>query len=114
MADVSTPKAPNTSLLKKATLTSMLTSPRGLWRFLRDPLAPKSSKIVSVLTLGYVVAPVDLIPDWILPVLGWCDDVGVTAAALAFVASQAAKYANERPEITARPVETATSTMPEE
>ncbi|MFO0610090.1 MAG: DUF1232 domain-containing protein [Polyangiales bacterium] len=88
---------------RRATLASMLAQPRGLWRFLRDPGAPKASKVLALLTLVYVVSPVDAIPELFMPLLGWCDDVGVTAAALAFVAAQAAKYANQHPEILARP-----------
>ena len=91
----------------KKTLFSMLASPRGLWRFLRDREAPWASRIVTVLTLIYVVSPLDAIPDWLVPVLGWMDDVGLTAAALAFVAAQAARYENEHdvenPERKARP-----------
>jgi len=95
---------PPASTPRKATLATMLAHPRGVWRFLRDPAAPKASKVLALLTLVYVVSPIDAIPDYIVPFLGWCDDVGVTAAALAFVAAQAAKYANQHPEILARPV----------
>jgi uncharacterized membrane protein YkvA (DUF1232 family) len=94
---------------RKATLATMLAHPRGVWRFLRDPAAPKASKVLALLTLAYVVSPVDAIPELIMPFLGWCDDVGVTAAALAFVAAQAAKYANQHPEILARPAPPAAS-----
>lgn len=93
----------STKPARKATLATMVTHPRGLWRFLRDPNAPRASKVVAVLTLLYVVSPIDAIPDWLVPVVGWLDDVGVAAAALAWVAAQAAKYANEHPEITVRP-----------
>lgn len=96
--------APAATEPRKATLATMLTSPRAVWRFLRDPQAPVASKVLAVMTVLYVVSPIDAIPDWLVPVLGWCDDVGVTAAALAFVASQAAKYANEHSGIEARPV----------
>lgn len=90
----------------RATLATMLASPKGLWRFLRDPAAPRSSKALAVLTLAYVVSPIDAIPDWLVPMLGWLDDVGVTAAALAYVASQAARYANENANIAVRPAST--------
>lgn len=118
MPDPTTPppnSAPGTAatpLAKKATLATMLASPRGLWRFLRDPQAPLSSKILAVVTILYVVSPLDAIPDWIFPVVGWLDDVGVTAAALAWVAAQAARYANEHPEIGARPVSSAPAEKP--
>lgn len=94
----------STKPARKATLATMITHPRGLWRFLRDPNAPWASKVVAVLTLAYVVSPIDAIPDWLVPVAGWLDDVGIAAAALAWVAAQAAKYANEHPEIKVTPV----------
>jgi uncharacterized membrane protein YkvA (DUF1232 family) len=90
-------------LTRKVTLTAMLAHPRGLWRFLRDPSAPKASKVLTLLTLVYVLSPLDLLPEMLVPLLGWLDDVGITAAALAFVAAQATKYANQHPTILARP-----------
>lgn len=98
-----TTPSPAAPTARKATLATMLAHPRGVWRFLRDPAAPKASKVLALLTLAYVVSPIDAIPELLMPLLGWCDDVGVTAAALAFVAAQAAKYANAHPEILARP-----------
>ncbi len=114
MADP-TPPTPNPSTVpaaRKATLATMLTSPRAVWRFLRDPKAPVASKLLAVFTVIYVASPIDAIPDWLVPVLGWCDDVGVTAAALAYVASQAARYVNENSNITARPVAPEASEKP--
>ena len=72
-------------------LLSVLASPRLLWRFLRDPHSPWTPKALVLLAIVYVVMPVDLIPD-LVPVLGWLDDLGMTALALGYVASQAAKY----------------------
>lgn len=101
MAD--TTPAPANPTARKATLATMLTHPRGLWRFLRDPAAPWASKLLALFTIAYVVSPVDAIPDWLVPLLGWADDLGLTAAALAFIASRAARYANEHPGIDVRP-----------
>lgn len=78
----------------KRGMLSLLASPKGLWRFLRDPMAPKGPKIAALLAVLYIVVPTDLIPD-IAPILGWLDDLGLTAVAMAFVAQQAAKYQNE-------------------
>lgn len=44
-----------------------------IWAMLRDPRAPKVSKLVAVLAVLYVVSPIDLVSDFI-PVLGWLDD----------------------------------------
>jgi uncharacterized membrane protein YkvA (DUF1232 family) len=70
---------------------ALLTSPRRLWRFLRDPAAPKLPKILAVLAVLYVVIPTDIIPD-VIPILGWLDDLGLTGVALAYLATKAAKY----------------------
>ena len=43
------------------------------WGLLRNPGAPLSSKLVTLLALLYVISPVDLVSDFI-PVLGWLDD----------------------------------------
>ena len=39
--------------------------------------------LVSVLTLLYILSPVDLLPD-VVPVIGWLDDIGVGALFLAY------------------------------
>jgi len=39
-----------------------------------------------VLALVYLVWPVDLVPDF-APVIGWLDDLGIAALAIAYLAS---------------------------
>lgn len=46
---------------------------RMAWAVLRDPRAPKSAKLITVMAALYVVSPVDFVSDFI-PVLGWLDD----------------------------------------
>ena len=43
------------------------------WAVLRDPRAPRSAKLMTILAVLYVVSPIDFIPDAI-PILGWLDD----------------------------------------
>lgn len=45
-----------------------------LGRLLRDPRVPRRSKLLVGALLGYLISPVDLIPDAI-PVVGLVDDV---------------------------------------
>ena len=45
------------------------------WRLWRDRRVPKYLKIMLVATLLYVLSPVDLIPGFLLPVIGQLDDV---------------------------------------
>ena len=51
-----------------------------LFYCLRDPETPKYVKLLIAAALGYLITPVDLLPDT-LPVLGWVDDVAVLAFA---------------------------------
>jgi uncharacterized membrane protein YkvA (DUF1232 family) len=47
----------------------------------KSPEVPKSSKMIIVGALSYLIFPVDLIPDFI-PVVGLVDDASVVAAAV--------------------------------
>jgi uncharacterized membrane protein YkvA (DUF1232 family) len=57
-----------------------------LFYCLKDKDTPKWAKGVIVGALGYLILPLDLIPD-ILPGVGYGDDWGAIVAALATVAS---------------------------
>lgn len=56
-----------------------------LYYCLRDPDTPAWAKRVVAGALGYFVVPLDAIPD-LTPVVGFSDDLGAIAAALATVA----------------------------
>ena len=45
-----------------------------LFLALKDPETPFLAKLMAAITVGYVLSPVDLIPDMI-PVLGYLDDL---------------------------------------
>ena len=47
---------------------------------MRDKDTPKYVKAVIAGALGYLVLPIDIVPDTI-PVLGWIDDVAVLGLA---------------------------------
>ncbi len=89
------PIVPNRSAAGKATLLGMLTSPRALVRFFRDPKAPKWSKGFFVFAMIYVVSPIDAVPELFVPLLGFLDDIGFATIALTWLASTAAKYKNQ-------------------
>ena len=82
-------------------MLSLLRRPRALFRFLGDPNAPKLWQLIAVLTIAYVVMPIDAIPD-VIPIVGWLDDLGIVGLAIAFTASQAAKYTEGREPSAAR------------
>ncbi len=54
---------------------------RLVWRLARDPRVPARSKATLLLVAGYLVTPVEAIPDFI-PGLGQLDDLVVVAFAL--------------------------------
>lgn len=56
------------------------------WRFLKSRDSGVPLKVLAILAVLYVVMPADLVPD-VVPFAGWLDDVGVLAAASAFLAS---------------------------
>ena len=62
-----------------------------LWRYLRDPGVAVWRKLAGVAAVAYVIWPLDLIPDGI-PVLGWLDDVGILAAAAAFLVAEVRRH----------------------
>lgn len=61
-------------------------------RYLKSPAVPRWRKLLGLLAVAYVVLPVDAVPD-VLPVVGWLDDVGVVAAALAFFSRDVQRHA---------------------
>jgi len=54
---------------------------RLVWSLLRDDRVPPAQKAVLAVALGYVVLPIDLLPDR-LPILGVVDDVAVAVIAI--------------------------------
>ena len=70
-------------------------------KYLASPVVPRWRKLLGLLAVAYVVVPFDAIPD-VVPVLGWLDDVGVVAAALAFVARDVSRHAAQPQVVDAR------------
>lgn len=81
---------------KKPSALAVLRHPSALVRFLRDKDAPVLPRLLALFAVLYVVLPVDLIPD-VIPVIGWLDDIGVVAFALAWTARNVAEYAAREP-----------------
>ena len=53
-----------------------------LGRLLRDPRVPARSKAVFVFTIGYLVSPIDALPDFLPGGVGRVDDIVLIAFAL--------------------------------
>jgi uncharacterized membrane protein YkvA (DUF1232 family) len=52
-----------------------------VWRLARDPRVPARPKAMLLFLGGYLVSPIDLVPDW-FPAVGYADDLLVAAFAL--------------------------------
>jgi uncharacterized membrane protein YkvA (DUF1232 family) len=61
---------------------------RLLRRLAADPALPRGVRVGLVLGVGYLLLPVDLVPD-VVPVLGWADDAVVVALLLRAVVRRA-------------------------
>ncbi len=61
---------------------------RLLKRLATDPRLPRRIRIVLVVLLAFIASPIDLIPDFI-PVIGFADDVIITALVLRWVSRTA-------------------------
>lgn len=61
---------------------------KALWLYYaaQDPATPTWAKGVVYSALGYFILPIDAIPD-LAPVVGYTDDLGVLAAAVAAIAT---------------------------
>ena len=61
-------------------------------RLAADPTLPRAVRVRLWLLLGYLLSPVDLVPD-VVPVLGYADDVVVVAWALRSVVRRSGEEA---------------------
>ncbi len=61
----------------------------------RDPRVPWYTKAIVAIILGYVLSPIDIIPDFI-PVLGQLDDIAVVRAGLFFLRKMIPKEVYEK------------------
>ncbi|HEX5869807.1 MAG TPA: DUF1232 domain-containing protein [Longimicrobium sp.] len=60
-----------------------------LGRLARDPRVSKVDKAIVAATLVYMVSPVDLVPDWVVPVVGQIEDLYLLALALSRLVNNA-------------------------
>jgi uncharacterized membrane protein YkvA (DUF1232 family) len=65
-----------------------------LVRFALDPRVAPAAKLLAVFALIYVIFPVDLLWD-VVPILGWIDDVGLSALAFILLARAYKHYRGE-------------------
>lgn len=60
-----------------------------LARLARDPRVSKVDKAIVAAVLVYLVSPIDLVPDWVVPVVGQMEDIYLLALALSRLVNNA-------------------------
>jgi uncharacterized membrane protein YkvA (DUF1232 family) len=60
-----------------------------LARLATDPRVSKVDKAIVAATLVYLVSPIDLVPDWVVPVVGQIEDLYLLALALSRLVNNA-------------------------
>jgi len=63
-------------------LDALIQQGRLTWRLFKDARVPRWVKLIPVVGLVYLLSPIDLIPDLVLPGLGQVDDVAVILMSL--------------------------------
>lgn len=66
-----------------------------LWLVVKEENVPAKAKAIAVGALGYLISPLDAIPD-ITPVIGFSDDILVIAGAFVVLASYITKEISTR------------------
>ncbi|SFF87078.1 YkvA family protein [Curtobacterium sp. YR515] len=64
-------------------------------RLVADPTVPRGVRVALLALLGYLLLPIDLVPDFV-PVIGYLDDAIVVALVLRFVTRRAGAAAVDR------------------
>jgi uncharacterized membrane protein YkvA (DUF1232 family) len=68
-------------LSRPSMLRTLVSHIRVTLRLLREPSVPFIVKLIPVAAAGYVISPLDFVPD-ILPIIGQLDDIGIVFIAL--------------------------------
>lgn len=68
-------------LSRPSLLRTFVTNVRVTARLLREPAVPLIFKMIPLLAAGYVISPLDFIPD-ALPIIGQLDDLGIVFIAI--------------------------------
>lgn len=46
-----------------------------LYFAVKDPRVPRQAKLLALALAAYIISPIDIIPDFVLPGLGYIDDI---------------------------------------
>ncbi|SMB80455.1 Protein of unknown function [Desulfonispora thiosulfatigenes DSM 11270] len=81
----------NLASMNKGQIIELWPKVQGIYKMVKDPKAPWTSKALSIATLIYLISPMDAIPDFV-PILGLSDDAAIIIATLATLTVQLKKY----------------------
>jgi uncharacterized membrane protein YkvA (DUF1232 family) len=76
---------------RKSLIVQML----NVWHFLKSPATDWKAKVGVALAVGYLVFPIDLLPD-VVPFVGWLDDLGFGALAAWYLMRATQKHFSEK------------------
>lgn len=48
-----------------------------LYLAVKDPRVPRQAKLLTLLLAAYILSPIDIIPDFVFPGLGYIDDLAL-------------------------------------
>ena len=51
------------------------------YRLFKDSRTPLNAKVVLALGIIYIISPLDLVPDFLVPIIGYADDIIILIAA---------------------------------
>ena len=71
---------------------SLVARLRLLPRYFRDEEVPLWRKSMLVAGLLYILSPVDAVPEIVLPILGWLDDLGILTLLTAWTYKEIGKW----------------------
>ena len=74
---------------------SIISRLRLLPRYLRDSSVALWRKGFLLLLLAYILSPVDAIPEILLPLIGWLDDVGVLGILIGWLYKEIGDYSDQ-------------------
>ena len=81
--------------MKRGKIAEIWDKVMALWRFIQDPDAPWTGKVIAIAALIYLISPIDAIPD-VIPVVGLTDDAAIILAAFAKLAADLRKYGRKQ------------------
>jgi uncharacterized membrane protein YkvA (DUF1232 family) len=88
----------NVSFTKKDSINSTdgvdksISKMGAFFKMIKDPESAKWKKILAVVSIVYIISPIDIVPEFFLPVLGYIDDATVLISTIAAILAHLNRY----------------------